>query len=294
MLDSAPLTIASDQLRAEISPLGAELRRLTTADGKELLSDGDPAFWQGRAPILFPIVGRLRDDRYRLGEATYAMEKHGFARRSTFTASAHTPDTATFTLTDTAESRAMYPFAFALEIGFALSGATLAITATLTNRGDTPMPASFGFHPALRWPLPFGQPRAEHRIRFAQPEPAPIRRIDAYGLLTPASRPTPVVGDTLVIRDDLFVEDAIIFDRLASTSLDYGTDDGPRIGVAFDGLPLLGIWTKRGSAFVCVEPWAGIADPVDFAGDVFDKPGMMTLPPGETRRFMMRLSLVDA
>ena len=290
MPDPDLLTIASDALSADISPLGAELQRLTTADGRELLWDGDPAFWTGRAPVLFPIVGRLRDDRYRLGETTYTMPKHGFARRSPFTAT-QTPTTANFTLTDTPETRAMYPFAFRLQLAFALTDATLAITATLTNPGDAPLPASFGFHPALRWPLPFGHPRADHRLRFAHSEPAPIRRIDADGLLTPTPRPSPVVGDTLTLRDDLFKEDALIFDQLTSTSLDYGADMGPQIMVESENLPWLGVWTKPGAGFVCIEPWQGISDPVGFTGDLFNKPGILALPPGDTRRFTMRLTL---
>lgn len=285
------VVLRSSGLLAEISTLGAELRRLATPRGDELLSDGDPAFWTGRAPILFPIVGALRDNAYRLDGVRHAMAKHGFARRSTFAVVEAEPDTALLRLSASPKTRVAYPFDFQLDIRFSLSEAVLTVEATVSNLGQAPMPASFGFHPALRWPLPFGRPRAEHRIVFEQDEPAPIRRIDAQGLLTPEPRPTPVRGCTLDLRDDLFTDDALIFDRLASRSASYGAESGPRIEVAFDGLTLLGVWTKPGAAFICIEPWAGLADPEGFDGDFRDKPGMMEVAPGSSRRFQMTLAL---
>ena len=291
-MDSAPnVVLRSSDLVAEVSPLGAELRRLATAAGRELLSDGDPAFWRGRAPILFPIVGALRDGRYRLDGAAYPMEKHGFARRSTFSVVQAKPSTAVFRLQASDETRAIYPFDFQLDLRFALAGAAITVEAVIANLGERPMPASFGFHPALRWPLPFGHARAEHRLLFAQDEPAPIRRIDAAGLLTPELHPTPVVGRTLPLRDDLFEDDAVIFDRLAGRTVAYGAQTGPQIEVAFEGLPLLGVWTKPGAAFICIEPWAGLADPQGFDGDLRDKPGVFEVEPGGARTFAMTLAL---
>lgn len=118
------------------------------------------------------------------------------------------------------------------------------------------MPASFGFHPALHWPLPFGAARAAHRILFEAPEPAPVRRIDGNGFLLPDPVATPVVGDTLTLRDDLFVDDALIFDRLTSRSVSYGAFAGPQFRSDFDDFPTLGVWTKPGADFICIEPLA--------------------------------------
>ena len=288
------VAIASAELSAEVAPLGAELVRLTDAAGNELQWSGDPAVWQGRAPILFPIVGMLANGRYRFDGTEYAMPKHGFARHSRFEVVARSANAATFRLEASAETRAVYPFAFRLDIAFALTGATLRMAAAITNGGDRPMPASFGFHPAFRWPLPYGEPRDGHDIRFAQAEPEPIRRIDADGLLTPARQQTPVVDDRLALRDELFVADALIFDRLRSRRLSYGAGRGPRLAVAFDDMPLLGVWTKPGAGFVCIEPWQGIADPQGFAGDIRDKPGIVEIAPGAMREFAMQVTLVPA
>ncbi len=288
------LKIASAGLSAGISPIGAELRDLSDARGERLQWNGDPAIWAGRAPILFPIIGMLQDGRYRLDGRTYAMAKHGIARHARFTTMLHQADRATLRLEADEQTRASYPFAFRLDVDFALVDSTLRMTATIHNDDARAMPASFGFHPALCWPLPFGQPRADHRIRFEHDEPAPIRRIDGDGLLRPDPRPTPVVGDTLVLRDDLFVDDALIFERLRSRRLRYGARIGPRLDVRFDDFTTLGVWTRPGADFICIEPWQGCADPVGYAGDIRDKPGIVIIEPGGARSFAMTITLDDA
>lgn len=255
------ITIASDALSATISPLGAELVRLADAEGRDLLWDGDPAWWNGRAPILFPIVGTVAGDRYRLAGKSYALPRHGFARRRTFDAIETTADCVTFRLLAHEASRAVYPFDFRLDMRFAIAAASLTMAVEVTNAGAEPMPASFGFHPALRWPLPYGAPRAGHRIRFAEKEVAPARRLDAAGLVDPQPRPNPIAGRDLPLDDALFVEDALILDQPASRSLVYGAPGAPAIGVDFAGMPHLALWSKPGAPFLCIEPWQGHSDP---------------------------------
>ena len=292
--DLPPVTIQSDSLGAQISPRGAELVVLRDAQGRDLLSDGDPAFWRGKAPILFPIVGMLNGGRYRLGEQIFEMPKHGFARRRDFAVVTHDEGSATFRLEADEATLAVYPFRFRLDMGFAIKGACLTMTASIANLGDGPMPTSFGFHPALRWPLPYGQARSGHYLTFAEPEPAPIRRIDEAGVVCPDTPPTPVEGRTLSLRDALFEDDAIIFDRLASSSLTYGADTGPKLQVDFPGAEYLGVWTKPGAAFICIEPWWGIADPQGYDGDFRNKPGVFEVAPGDTRHLAMSISLTGA
>lgn len=285
------IRLQSDALSADLSPLGAELRALRDGAGRDLLWDGDPAWWAGRAPILFPIVGTLPEDRYMLGGESFSLPRHGFARRRAFAVAAQDDASVTFRLEDDAGTRAVWPFAFRLDLRHALAGATLLMAAEVTNRGDAPMPFSLGFHPAFRWPLPYGAPRSEHRLRFEQPEPAPIRRVNAQGLLTPAAHPTPVKGRDLPLDDALFADDAVILDRLASGGLAYGVPGTPGLRVRWRGLPELGLWMKPGADFLCIEPWAGHSAPEGFAGDLAEKPGIMILPPGEARRFVVEVSL---
>ena len=286
------IRIANGELSAAINPLGAELSSLRDADGRELMTDADPAYWTGRAPILFPVVGRVTGDSIRIDAAAYPMPKHGFARRSAFEVVLAEETRAVFALGDSDETRAAYPFAFRLEVGFRLDGATLLTEVTVANRGNQAMPAQFGFHPAFAWPLPYGRERAEHRILFDQDEPGELRAITPDGFIAAAGRPSPLAGRELALHDALFADDALVWDPVRSQLLRYGAPDGPRLDIAFPDTPRLGIWTKPGGRFVCVEPWHGIADPAGYAGEYRDKPGVFEIAPGEAKRIGMSVTLV--
>ena len=286
------IRIAAAAMSAEFSTLGAELRVLQDEAGRDLLSDGPPEYWTGRAPFLFPIVGAANGDLIHVDGQAYEMAKHGFARKSEFALVDRQADRVTFRLQADAASRAHYPFDFQLDVHHRIVGATLHTEAVLTNPGDAPLPASFGFHPAFRWPLPWGGDRAEHRLIFPEAEPAPIRRIDpANGLVLPEPVPTPVEGDMLAPRDDLFVPDAIIFDRLRSRSVRFGVPGGRMLRIDFPDMPLLGVWTKPGAPFLCIEPWQGLADPIDYDGDFRDKPYVIEVPAGGERRFGIAITI---
>lgn len=286
------ITIVSADLTARINPLGAELWSLTDWQGREWMTDADPAFWTGHAPLLFPIVGALNGGTYRLGDTTYVLPKHGFARTSRFECTTPSEADAGFRLSDSAATRAVYPFAFNLEMWFRLVGRSLHMTATVSNPGAEPLPFSFGFHPAFAWPLPGGADKPAHRIVFAEAEPQPIRRIDpASGLLLPEPFETPVEGRTLAPDAALFEADALIWGALQSRSLTFGVPAGPALDIDFPDTPMLGIWQKPGANYLCIEPWQGIADPLGYAGDLRDKPGVVMLPPGGQRSFRMTVTL---
>jgi len=284
------IVIASSGLTVSVSPDGAELRRIVDADGRDLLWDGDPAFWTGRAPILFPIVGGLRGGVYRVDGVEYALPKHGFARHSRFAVQDVSATTATFRLTDSADTRAVYPFPFVLDVAFWVSEMRLEIVATVANPGTEVLPVSFGFHPALRWPLPYGGAREAHIVRFDKEEPAPVRSVTPDGLIAAEALPTPVEEDVLRLRDDLFAVDAVILDRLESRGLWYGVPGEPGVRVDFPDMPELGIWTKPGAGYLCIEPWQGMADVEGYAGDFRDKPGVVQIGPGLSRAFGMQMT----
>jgi galactose mutarotase-like enzyme len=192
-----------------------------------------------------------------------------------------------------AATRQIYPFEFELTIAFVLNDSVLAVTAQVRNHGDAAMPASFGFHPAFRWPLPFGRERACHFIEFPCDEPDPVRRLDGSGLLTPELHPTPVVGRRLALADPLFASDVVIFDRIRSRFLTYGAADGPRLRVSFPDAPYLGLWTKPRAEFICIEPWHGVADPQGFDGDFVAKPGIFIVAPGGCMQISMEIALLE-
>ncbi|WP_156840764.1 aldose 1-epimerase family protein [Novosphingobium aquimarinum] len=291
---SGLVAIGTSDLTARINPLGAELWSLVDAQGREYMTDADPRFWTGHAPVLFPIVGELRGGMYSLDGKEYPLTRHGFARRSHFELVEHRDDLTRFRLTDSAETRAVYPFAFVLELTFRIDGMRLKLEASVRNPGDAPLPFSFGFHPAFAWPLPDGGEKLAHQIVFACDEPLDIWRLDANGLIA-HDESSPIVGDRLSLRPELFEDDAMILDDLRSRHLRYESQSGaPRIEVAFPDTPYLGIWQKPGAGYICIEPWQGLADDADFTGDFREKRGIVNLPQGEVHTMRVDMTVVTA
>jgi galactose mutarotase-like enzyme len=288
------VSIRSDVLMAEIDPLGAQLSSLKTHAALDLLWNGDPKVWAGRAPLLFPIVGVLEGGTYQLGTKRYPLARHGFARGKLFSIDGASSSAAVFRLIADESSLQVYPFQFELEVRYELDAATLSVTTWIRNRGNTAMPASFGYHPGFRWPLPFGQARSSHFIEFESDEPAPARRIDSAGLLTPERHPTPIIQRRLALADSLFQDDVLIFDQVNSRSVLYGSDDGPRVKIHFPETPYLGVWTKPGASFICIEPWHGVTDPEGFSGDFKDKPGVLVLKGGGSFCARMDITLTES
>jgi galactose mutarotase-like enzyme len=286
---SSWIELRGEQLSAQIDPQGAQLSTLRDARGHELLWHGDPAVWKGRAPILFPIVGALHGGQFRWRGQRHALGRHGFARDRRFTLLRQAGNEALFRLVDDGATRAVYPFGFELDVHYRVDGCRLSTEARVSNTGTTPLPASLGFHPGFAWPLPNGAARGAHFLEFECAEPAAIRRLDAQGLLTATRHATPIRGRRLLLDDALFADDVIILDQFASRSLTYGADSGPRIRVEFPDATHLGLWTKPGAPFLCIEPWRGIADPEGFDAELDEKPGVFLVPPGASEALTMHV-----
>lgn len=287
------IRLSNGQLSAAIDPRGAELSSLTDAAGRELMTDADPRFWRGRAPLLFPVVGMPSEQTIRVDGVAYPMPKHGFARRSDFSVIEASATRAVFALVDDQATRAAFPFAFRLEVAFELRDATLAIDVTVANPADAPLPAAFGFHPAFAWPLPFGGARVDHTITFDRDEPGRLKAIAADGTIAADTVPSPLDGRVLRLTDELFAHDALVWDPVESSSVRYGAPGTPHLDIAFPDTPQLGIWTKPGAAYVCVEPWHGIADPHGYTGEYRDKPGVFIVPPHGEKRIAMSVTLTQ-
>ena len=274
-----------DGLTAVVAAQGAELHSVRTEGGRELLWQAGPQ-WPRHAPVLFPIVGRLAGDRLLHAGISYRMTQHGFARDRRFRFIARDARSCRLLLEDDAQSRAIYPFAFRLELEYRIERSTLTVTYTVSNPSPAILPAALGAHPAFLWPLDADvAPKAHemaHEIVFAEPEPAPIRRV-RDGLLRPEPEPTPIRGRHLALADALFTDDAIILEAPASRSLRYGIAGGALL-IGWNGFGQLGLWAKPGAGFLCVEPWSGLASPEGFDGEFSTKPHLMLIPPGGTRQ----------
>jgi galactose mutarotase-like enzyme len=277
------IAIASDALTVRINQTGAELWSITDRDGREYMTDADPAFWTGHAPVLFPVVGSVAHDRIVVDGRAYPMGRHGFARKSHFDIVEQGAGHVRFRLRDSDATRTAYPFAFQLDLAFRVSGWHVEVTAYITNPGERDLPFSFGFHPAFAWPLPGGAAKSAHHLTFAHDEPEPIRRLDqTTGLVLPEPAPTPVKGRDLPLTSALFDIDAVVWTDQRSRALTYGAPGGASLDLAFPDSPMLGLWQVPGAHYICIEPWQGHADPEGFAGEFATKPGLVILPAGDT------------
>ena len=287
-------SIRSGGLTATIKAQGAELCALSDAAGTEFIWQAGAA-WPRHAPLLFPIVGRLKDDAFTHAGRPYWMTQHGFARDLRFDWVERTPARCVLMLRDSEATRAVYPFAFELTACYSLDETGLELTLTIANTGRDVLLASLGGHPAFNWPLQPGVAKEDYTLTFARAEPHPVRRLEG-GLLRDAKEPSPVRGNLLPLSQSLFADDAVIFDRIESNSVRYAAaGQGPNVKaswleMSWSGFHQLGIWSKpSGAPFLCIEPWHGHASPSGFDGALDEKPGMMHLAPGSMKALSFRI-----
>jgi galactose mutarotase-like enzyme len=280
-------TLRGGEVTATIKAHGAELCSLRNAEGIELLWQAGPE-WPRHAPLLFPIVGRLKNDTLRHDGKTYPMTQHGFARDLRFDWIERGPDSCRLILRDSAETLSHYPFAFEVTVAYRAAGADLHVTLEITDTGRAMLPASIGAHPAFNWPLLPDMAKEAYRLIFSDDEIAPIRRLK-NGLMRAQPEPSPIMDQTMALSDRLFDDDAVILDRPASRQVRYTADRGPFIELSWEGFRELGVWSKPGAPFLCIEPWYGFASPSDFDGEFSEKPGIMQIPPAERRAMTYRI-----
>lgn len=275
--------ISNEFLTVDVSSLGAEMQSITSADGRNWLWNGDAAFWSGRSPILFPIVGKAPDNRLTIDGKSYDMNQHGFARRSEFVLAASSAASCRYELTESEATTAVYPFDFQLSLTHALDGQRLTVSADVTNIGDVPLPFGLGFHPAFVWPLPGAESRP-HVVTLANGAEPPLVRID-NGLRKPDRLPSPFTRGRLVLDHAFFEEDAMIFPDGAGDGLTYAAEGGPALKFQFENLPNLALWNKPGASFICIEPWHGTAAEIGAGSDIMARPYSLSLVAGGRARF---------
>jgi galactose mutarotase-like enzyme len=273
-------TAHSSGYSLSVKPHGAELCSLRAPDGTEFIWQADPEYWPRHAPNLFPVVGRLRNDAYVLDGRRYALKQHGFARDLDFSLSENAPGRLAFRLNPTDETRARYPFEFCFDVLYHLEGGALSVTYQVANQGSRPMPFCVGAHPAFGCSWQSGDTLADYYLAFEQPEVSRTHLLDG-GLLTTETLPLMDNRTELALGAHTFDRDALILLDHASRAVTLQRRGSRRsVTVRFPGFPHLGIWSKPGAPFVCIEPWIGHADASDAAGDLFAKPGVVVLDTG--------------
>lgn len=277
------LEISNDFLQVRLSAQGAELQSITRKDNQlEYLWSGDPAFWGKKSPILFPVVGGLKNNSYRYKGREYQLGRHGFARDMTFIVTLHTANSINFSLRDSEATLKNYPFPFSLNVRYTVQDASLLVNYEVQNMGEEDMYFSIGAHPAFKVPLVEGTTFEDYALHFNARETAGVWPLSAGGQIE--TSPLPYLLDTqmLPLQKSLFYKDALVFKHLASTSIAIrGNNTAHGVDVHFTGFPYMGIWSAKDADFVCIEPWCGIADHVDASGLLDEKEGILQLQPDE-------------
>lgn len=269
-------TISHNQIEAVINPIGAELSSLSVK-GVEYLWQGDAQYWTGRAPILFPIVGALKDGHMMYQGIRYEMEKHGIAREARFDCLTSSSSSITLQLKADSQSLQRYPWQFELLVHFTLNDSGLDIRYEVNNRDDTPMLFTIGSHPAFALSINEATDFANHVITIEQD--TPLQRHDLYesGLLGTTAEPH---DTTFPLSDTIFKNDALVFRDIKAESITLSHKGQTVLSVTTGGAPHLGIWSKPGAPYVCIEPWLGTCDFVDSDNRFENKPDLTTLAPG--------------
>ncbi|WP_158812945.1 aldose 1-epimerase family protein [Methylocapsa sp. S129] len=285
------VTLSHGEASAEIALAGAEARAWRV-NGRDLLWPGDPATWSQISPILFPVVGWTRDGA-RVDGRQYALGLHGFAAAQTFALEAQSANAARLTLSDNAETRAVYPFAFRLTVDYRLGESALEIAIEVENKDQVAMPYACGLHPGFRWPFADG-PHEGCEIQFEKPERPEVPVLVPGGLISARTRPIPIDGSALKLNDELFAHDALCFINPASRWLRFVEPGGAAIELALGGFPHFALWMRPGGPFLCLEAWTGYSDPEGFASELQEKPGMRSLASGEIARHSATYSFIPA
>ena len=291
--DATMLTLENGDLSVLVSSTGAELRSVVR-DGLERMWCGDPAVWGRRAPLLFPLIGRLRDGWYALGGRRVDAPTHGFCRDRVFTAEQVSSTHARFKTVSDEGTRAVYPFDFSLRVDFSLEGNAIVKTHTLENVGKVPMPFELGGHEAYATRLLPEERMADYFVRFEGLDAIELFGMDSSGILTLPKTRVPLENGRLTKTPEQLGIDTVVLENVPGSVVTLACDKNDyEVTVEFSDFPYLGIWTAAGqddARYLCLEPWSALPDAHFSSRELAEKPGVRTLEPGERATLSYRMT----
>ena len=283
--------IENDSIRLAVNSLGAELCSLfDKQDQTEHMWQAKPEVWGRHAPILFPIVGGLKNDHTMINTRSYTMKRHGFLREMEPSLPEHSKNQLLFEFTSNKHTLAQYPFEFAIRIGYSLEGRQLINSFEVINKGEQDMRFNLGGHPAFAIPFRKDETIEDYYLEFEREEQAERYLLDDKGLFNGSKELVMNNVNSIAITRNLFDQDAIVFKDLKSTSVSIRSGNHNKsLKVDFEGWPYLGIWAKPAAHYVCIEPWIGCADSAQSNGQFIEKEKLVKLKAEE--RFMSSFAI---
>lgn len=272
------ISLKNDFVSITVNEVGAELSSIKDASGRDYQWSGDAAWWTGRAPVMFPICGGLRDNKCEIDGAEYEIPKHGFAKKSTFEVESSSDSSAVFLLKSSEATKALYPYDFEFRVSFELVKNSVKISYTVLNKDTKTLFCSVGAHEAYATP----EGIEEYKVVFEKPETLRAYILDG-NLLEHKYITVMENGTDFDLKDDYFKVDALVFKDLKSrcaTLVHKAT--GRKVRVDFDGFNYFLLWHKYGAPYICLEPWCGVQDPVDSAMKLSIKEGINAVNPGDS------------
>lgn len=281
------VTITNSQLTATINTLGAELISLVK-NNINYIWNIDETYWNKTSPVLFPIVGRLKNDSYSFNGEKYQLPRHGFARNMEFSFDKKSDSQVIFERNETEETKAIYPFSFKLLMAYTLMDNELVIEYFLRNQSDEVLPFSIGAHPAFA----ISDKLENYSLQFNAADTFETHHLENESFIGKTTL-VDTKNNTITLNYALFEKDALVFKSLKSNEVILKNKDKSILKVNYDHFPYLGIWTKQNAPFLCIEPWCGLADAINHNGKLEEKEGMNHLPAGEDFLRAIRIEILE-
>ncbi|MFZ4679486.1 MAG: aldose 1-epimerase family protein [Flavobacterium sp.] len=281
-------TIFNSELSATINHKGAELISLKKINSsKEYIWEGNPIFWGKHSPILFPIVGTLKNDSYTYKNNPYSLSRHGFARDMDFNLIYSTENNVILSLSSNAVTKERFPFDFELRIIYTLHFSILNVNYQVINKGFDIMPFSIGGHPAFALRQKF----ETYSLQFETDENLTCHQLE-NDLLSEKTKQIELVNNRLPLTYSLFENDALILKKLKSKQIQIVENGIPILNFTFKDFPNFGIWTKINAPFICLEPWVGYSDVLNTNGNILEKEGIQLLESNFSKEFKYSIEIL--
>lgn len=278
------ITVENEFLRIAVKQKGSELSSLYNKEtNKELLWQGDASFWGGQAPILFPIVGTLKDNKFVHNGSTYELPRHGLVRKSdNWTIEKINETSIKGTFISDADTLKVYPFSFKLEITYSLNGKELEIQHKVVNLDSQEIPFSIGGHPAFNCEVNSTVSYSDYYLEFEEIENSKRHFLNEKGIFNGETSLVLENTNKFPLTTTSFDKDALVFKDLKSKGITLVGPEGKILKVSYPEFNTIGIWATPKAPFICIEPWIGYSDSTESTYNLFDKKDSAVVMPNNT------------